>query len=155
MIRRPPRSTLFPYTTLFRSCVGRWSLDPAVRDISALKSGRTTQLNSAPSPKRRAGFLSRVRNRKWLSAATLNMHSTSLQANGARRRTRHWQRGLKNSGTRSAASGNSVVNTSGHIADIVGTNARTTSLSGPCQVGKPCHYNSGNQATASLPMDRG
>src|SRR3712207_8709622 len=26
MIRRPPRSTLFPYTTLFRSCpLGRWS----------------------------------------------------------------------------------------------------------------------------------
>src|SRR2546426_2035649 len=25
MIRRPPRSTLFPYTTLFRSCAGsRW-----------------------------------------------------------------------------------------------------------------------------------
>src|SRR5256885_12144840 len=26
MIRRPPRSTLFPYTTLFRSCIGspRW-----------------------------------------------------------------------------------------------------------------------------------
>src|SRR2546427_7556958 len=23
MIRRPPRSTLFPYTTLFRSCVGK------------------------------------------------------------------------------------------------------------------------------------
>src|SRR2546430_3833861 len=23
MIRRPPRSTLFPYTTLFRSCEGR------------------------------------------------------------------------------------------------------------------------------------
>src|SRR2546426_6125273 len=23
MIRRPPRSTLFPYTTLFRSCVSR------------------------------------------------------------------------------------------------------------------------------------
>src|SRR5688572_30970379 len=27
MIRRPPRSTLFPYTTLFRS--GRWSTPPA------------------------------------------------------------------------------------------------------------------------------
>src|SRR2546429_5254233 len=27
MIRRPPRSTLFPYTTLFRSCAGgsRWT----------------------------------------------------------------------------------------------------------------------------------
>src|SRR2546426_9346802 len=24
MIRRPPRSTLFPYTTLFRSLAGRW-----------------------------------------------------------------------------------------------------------------------------------
>src|SRR5262245_64136739 len=29
MIRRPPRSTLFPYTTLFRSTVG---LDPEHRD---------------------------------------------------------------------------------------------------------------------------
>src|SRR5256885_6873458 len=25
MIRRPPRSTLFPYTTLFRSCENRWA----------------------------------------------------------------------------------------------------------------------------------
>src|SRR2546422_3276555 len=25
MIRRPPRSTLFPYTTLFRSCAGCWA----------------------------------------------------------------------------------------------------------------------------------
>src|SRR5260370_25542172 len=25
MIRRPPRSTLFPYTTLFRSVFARWS----------------------------------------------------------------------------------------------------------------------------------
>src|SRR5258707_4633753 len=24
MIRRPPRSTLFPYTTLFRSVIARW-----------------------------------------------------------------------------------------------------------------------------------
>src|SRR5205809_6234439 len=30
MIRRPPRSTLFPYTTLFRSMMGeRYKLDPA------------------------------------------------------------------------------------------------------------------------------
>src|SRR5256885_9168017 len=26
MIRRPPRSTLFPYTTLFRSCIAKMSL---------------------------------------------------------------------------------------------------------------------------------
>src|SRR3712207_7543741 len=28
MIRRPPRSTLFPYTTLFRSAQGRYGLRP-------------------------------------------------------------------------------------------------------------------------------
>src|SRR5258708_12026186 len=34
MIRRPPRSTLFPYTTLFRSRVGRGSLLARVRGTS-------------------------------------------------------------------------------------------------------------------------
>src|SRR4026207_1258013 len=29
MIRRPPRSTLFPYTTLFRSSLCRWSARPS------------------------------------------------------------------------------------------------------------------------------
>src|SRR2546426_3813691 len=31
MIRRPPRSTLFPYTTLFRSCVARDDRHPRSR----------------------------------------------------------------------------------------------------------------------------
>src|SRR3712207_7694543 len=31
MIRRPPRSTLFPYTTLFRSYANREGIDPAKR----------------------------------------------------------------------------------------------------------------------------
>src|SRR5260221_12531215 len=42
MIRRPPRSTLFPYTTLFRSCVLwgeigglRAAADPAVRLLTS------------------------------------------------------------------------------------------------------------------------
>src|SRR2546430_8776984 len=29
MIRRPPRSTLFPYTTLFRSRASRWRTSPS------------------------------------------------------------------------------------------------------------------------------
>src|SRR5438105_12026829 len=29
MIRRPPRSTLFPYTTLFRSQIGSYSFTPS------------------------------------------------------------------------------------------------------------------------------
>src|SRR2546430_8584422 len=33
MIRRPPRSTLFPYTTLFRSILAHWGMpDPAEVD---------------------------------------------------------------------------------------------------------------------------
>src|SRR2546425_9892542 len=44
MIRRPPRSTLFPYTTLFRSCRA------ATRGDTARRSPRTTWI----TPGRRA-----------------------------------------------------------------------------------------------------
>src|SRR5690348_18031384 len=37
MIRRPPRSTLFPYTTLFRSLTG---LRPAAQDVGYLPAAR-------------------------------------------------------------------------------------------------------------------
>src|SRR5258708_31951047 len=35
MIRRPPRSTLFPYTTLFRSPIGNWLWDPVIVHLLA------------------------------------------------------------------------------------------------------------------------
>src|SRR2546429_3524746 len=55
MIRRPPRSTLFPYTTLFRSSVWVWRetfLDSAARILSRRRSFRSqdrksTRLNSS------------------------------------------------------------------------------------------------------------
>src|SRR5260221_6204157 len=59
MIRRPPRSTLFPYTTLFRSLQqgeggsGRSAAPAAIReypDLSAVAAGRdrkSTRLNSS------------------------------------------------------------------------------------------------------------
>src|SRR5436305_11227819 len=57
MIRRPPRSTLFPYTTLFRSFYatltydGRVSFDPVDRNdeaiIAAIKDRKSTRLNSS------------------------------------------------------------------------------------------------------------
>src|SRR4028118_1922991 len=37
MIRRPPRSTLFPYTTLFRSAAGARSADPLPRGARRLR----------------------------------------------------------------------------------------------------------------------
>src|SRR3989475_7850550 len=44
MIRRPPRSTLFPYTTLFRSVV-----DTASPVISALPAPTTIECTATPS----------------------------------------------------------------------------------------------------------
>src|SRR5256885_8647938 len=37
MIRRPPRSTLFPYTTLFRSCQPQLALDDAARCLARVQ----------------------------------------------------------------------------------------------------------------------
>src|SRR2546430_12325752 len=39
MIRRPPRSTLFPYTTLFRSLV--WRVRRRSRDLADVRGGLT------------------------------------------------------------------------------------------------------------------
>src|SRR5438270_9433600 len=56
MIRRPPRSTLFPYTTLFRSLTGRpLFVTPALDASDAFVIGRvqrdrkSTRLNSSHS----------------------------------------------------------------------------------------------------------
>src|SRR5258706_6501865 len=65
MIRRPPRSTLFPYTTLFRSpAAGRlyrpgleWDRQPAV--VLRLQPGRRAGRLAVPEPdadRRRAGL---------------------------------------------------------------------------------------------------
>src|SRR5256885_8949022 len=49
MIRRPPRSTLFPYTTLFRSGRGRPArLDGAVPEPRSLRSQRLLGERSEP-----------------------------------------------------------------------------------------------------------
>src|SRR5206468_8035068 len=54
MIRRPPRSTLFPYTTLFRSVVrgddlrhDRVAHHVAVAEVEELEDRKSTRLNSS------------------------------------------------------------------------------------------------------------
>src|SRR2546422_3547803 len=61
MIRRPPRSTLFPYTTLFRSVLldAPW-LGPTIRLGLALVQ-QTQQLNHDPIARFLAQFLARQR----------------------------------------------------------------------------------------------
>src|SRR6266581_7886657 len=49
MIRRPPRSTLFPYTTLFRSFQqirNRWTVS-RTRSLTCWKDRKSTRLNSS------------------------------------------------------------------------------------------------------------
>src|SRR3712207_8465279 len=48
MIRRPPRSTLFPYTTLFRSRVDRSPSRPLVADPERQRLQRRAKLRRCP-----------------------------------------------------------------------------------------------------------
>src|SRR3712207_8934670 len=60
MIRRPPRSTLFPYTTLFRSVTGR-RLAPGYGDRAPAPhraTGPGARHESRPDPPRRPGLRS-------------------------------------------------------------------------------------------------
>src|SRR3989442_8556111 len=50
MIRRPPRSTLFPYTTLFRSRNRRWGQRRQRRELRQRRRPEGTVPASAPPP---------------------------------------------------------------------------------------------------------
>src|SRR3712207_7046053 len=80
MIRRPPRSTLFPYTTLFRSCVFTWkpcfsaisavrAMSSGVSSVSPRLDGRSTygSSSSAPcGPSRSEEHTSELQSRQYL-----------------------------------------------------------------------------------------
>src|SRR5258708_31988943 len=64
MIRRPPRSTLFPYTTLFRSRPFARIREPCHRRQSASRQGSflaatRAAIRSAPAPNRMAARVAR------------------------------------------------------------------------------------------------
>src|SRR5438445_4141682 len=59
MIRRPPRSTLFPYTTLFRSNCG-----VPLRDVAPPK--RAPPRSARASPKRSEEHTSELQSRQYL-----------------------------------------------------------------------------------------
>src|SRR3712207_8176909 len=58
MIRRPPRSTLFPYTTLFRSrparACGRWTARRAIRASPGPRRAATTTAAAPGRPRARS-----------------------------------------------------------------------------------------------------
>src|SRR2546429_1246741 len=70
MIRRPPRSTLFPYTTLFRSAPSR------ERSTLSVSSCRTKRARFAPSAERTANSRTRAAAR----ANRSEEHTSELQS---------------------------------------------------------------------------
>src|SRR2546430_13154675 len=77
MIRRPPRSTLFPYTTLFRSpyAFGGERRQPARQQISLDEARRTEQKQMERAFDENARFRRRVR-----SSLRSEEHTSELQS---------------------------------------------------------------------------
>src|SRR5687768_17901334 len=70
MIRRPPRSTLFPYTTLFRSSEMEWKMVPIELSSSTIRS---TAVSSTPLP-RSAAISGRRRSEEHTSELQSRLH---------------------------------------------------------------------------------
>src|SRR5256885_8620122 len=68
MIRRPPRSTLFPYTTLFRSCLPAPLLGGPHHALRHFRSRRRL----APRPSRRRAGRAQGRRRRDRKSTRLN-----------------------------------------------------------------------------------
>src|SRR2546430_8927683 len=80
MIRRPPRSTLFPYTTLFRSYLNTFA-----RQVSALTGDRTLPPEQAqPTDDNRThnivGAMALSLPNDWRKGTTLDRKSTRLNS---------------------------------------------------------------------------
>src|SRR3712207_7971933 len=73
MIRRPPRSTLFPYTTLFRSMLEAWN---AARE--EVLAGRT--IESLGQQKMNNEIYPKVRDRFWQNVRRSEEHTSELQS---------------------------------------------------------------------------
>src|SRR3712207_9491324 len=79
MIRRPPRSTLFPYTTLFRSCITRgtprnrvnftlWSVRGTATFLGAVPVSSTPEASpvTVPTASRSEEHTSELQSRQYL-----------------------------------------------------------------------------------------
>src|SRR2546430_11478117 len=80
MIRRPPRSTLFPYTTLFRSPLGE-GLEPAQLQALQAHAGSSPESPARPGaePSPRPGECARIRWRRRLHTRS-EEHTSELQS---------------------------------------------------------------------------
>src|SRR2546426_8153227 len=92
MIRRPPRSTLFPYTTLFRSVSGPRGPSYSIRDLSPRGSSsrpprgersdrKSTRLNSSHLVISYAVFCLKKKKKKRNTQRFITRHTRTLTPN--------------------------------------------------------------------------
>src|SRR5260370_39493032 len=81
MIRRPPRSTLFPYTTLFRSQRGSW----AAEDETAIRAAKSERIAQHVRRRRRAVFAQVVCGERGVDARGVDPagQKSASESNGA------------------------------------------------------------------------
>src|SRR3712207_7906927 len=92
MIRRPPRSTLFPYTTLFRSVGVNTFLDPH-RDETPpkpLELARATEAEKQSQLQRLADFHARHANEAPAALAALQRAATRSEEHTAELQSRQY-----------------------------------------------------------------
>src|SRR5438552_11602841 len=89
MIRRPPRSTLFPYTTLFRSRYSGAAAPALARDVlrtlemhfsSVRKDRKSTRLNSSHQIISYAVFCLKKKKQHPMTATSLGPRSTCTRS---------------------------------------------------------------------------
>src|SRR3712207_6944180 len=79
MIRRPPRSTLFPYTTLFRSGGGACSYDPSPDPLTAAMNWSDYEDSAACG----AYVLVKAANGKSITVRITNLDRKSTRLNSS------------------------------------------------------------------------
>src|SRR3712207_7956064 len=76
MIRRPPRSTLFPYTTLFRSPGSRMPLSATRVESAGARAASSSEVRSETEKVRRSRLLTPTRR----APARSEEHTSELQS---------------------------------------------------------------------------
>src|SRR2546425_5307281 len=80
MIRRPPRSTLFPYTTLFRSQLARTAHDRQRRRAAVAQDGQQRRVAAVAADEGRLGIEPRVGERDVPHGQRSEEHTAELQS---------------------------------------------------------------------------
>src|SRR5687768_17913014 len=80
MIRRPPRSTLFPYTTLFRSGQNASSRDRKAPRPDPERAASTQSARQARNPRRRANAHDAAGPRRLRREGRSEEHTSELQS---------------------------------------------------------------------------